>query len=320
MLKTSVWELRESLLRNGVLLFQDRHLVAVAKPNGVLAMSDRTDRPCMQTTLREHLKSSLGLESLPWLAPVHRLDIPCSGVLLFARTSKAARRLSKHFKRKKYGSSIFQKRYLAVVSGAPPEASGKMAHLLRKPADTSRPSRVHVSRRVVHPPEGVGGDAGSRPTGRSGSGLHNPWLLREGSVEQEAELLWRVVAQSDDRRRSLVEVDLLTGRRHQIRAQFAFEGLPVVGDAQYGSTYLGLQQRKRRRSGGKPSSSSSSWRVLEAAGAISLHASVLRVPHPISGCSITFTAPVPEVWRDAFGDGLCDIANTRVLEMADAPV
>lgn len=165
------------------ILFQDRRIVVAVKPSGVLS----TDEPGgMPALLRQELHTEC-------IRTVHRLDAPVSGLMVFARSAYAAGDLSRQIR-----EGAFEKHYLAVLRGAPPEREGTLTDLLTR----DKEKRLTY---VVNTPE-------------------------KGA--QEARLSYRVL---DSRAGlTLVQVQLLTGRTHQIRVQFSSRGLPLVGDRRYG--------------------------------------------------------------------------------------
>ena len=165
------------------ILFQDRRIVVAVKPSGILS----TDEPGgMPALLRQELHTEC-------IRTVHRLDAPVSGLMVFARSAYAAGDLSRQIR-----EGAFEKHYLAVLRGAPPEREGTLTDLLARDKET----------RLTHV-----------VTTREWGG-------------QEARLRSRVL---DSRAGlTLVQVQLLTGRTHQIRVQFSSRGLPLVGDRRYG--------------------------------------------------------------------------------------
>jgi 23S rRNA pseudouridine1911/1915/1917 synthase len=210
------------------ILYEDNHLIAVLKPAGVLVQGDASGDPTLLDMVKTHLKQAHAKPGNVFVGLVHRLDRPVSGVVLLARTSKAASRLSAQFRA---GTPV--KRYLAVVEGRLPEASGELAAHLAAHGDDQGVTRAEAVPFV-----------GSR----------------------EARLRYRVEAVADDR--SLVEVTLLTGRRHQIRAQLALAGHPIWGDRKYGSRHA-------------------------LVGRIALHAARLEVVHPTSRQPVVIVAAPP---------------------------
>jgi 23S rRNA pseudouridine1911/1915/1917 synthase len=178
--------------REWPVLYEDNHLLALYKPAGLLVQGDASGSDCLLELGKMYLKTKYQKPGRVFLGLVHRLDRPVAGVVVFARTSKAAARLSEQFR-----SGTLEKRYLAVVQGHLATDSGRWVdHLQRE----DRTMRVLAS-----PQEGT----------------------------QEARLRFQAVATAADC--SLVEILLETGRRHQIRAQFAHRGHAILGDGRYGS-------------------------------------------------------------------------------------
>ncbi len=108
-------------------LYEDNHLIAVCKPNGLATQSDRAGGPSLLDQTKNWLKTEHNKPGNVFLGLVHRLDQPVSGVVLFAKTSKAASRLSKQFRER-----TTHKIYRAIVTGAPRQVSGELVHYLRK--------------------------------------------------------------------------------------------------------------------------------------------------------------------------------------------
>ncbi|WP_420457325.1 RluA family pseudouridine synthase [Rubrivirga sp.] len=218
-------------------LHLDNHLLVVDKPPGLLSQADATGDPDLVTLAKAYLKERFDKPGNVFVGLVHRLDRPTSGVVALARTSKAASRLSDQFRRR-----VPDKTYLAVVEGALGDG-GAWAEA------------------VDGIDRGEGGSVRVVPVDRPGS--------------QRAALRWRTLA-SDDRR-SLVEVELATGRKHQIRAQLAARGAPVLGDFRYGNP------------------------IPFADGhGIALHAVRLTVEHPTRREPLTVVAPPPSAWTGLF--------------------
>ncbi|MBM7563462.1 RluA family pseudouridine synthase [Paenibacillus sacheonensis] len=175
-------------------LYEDNHLLAVVKPPGILSQADETGESDMVTLLKDDLKVRYGKPGNVYVGLVHRLDRPVGGAMLFAKTSKAASRLSESVR-----SRSFDKIYLAVVHGAPAASSGRLRHFLRK-------------------------DAG-----------RNIVTVHEQAVRDAKEAILDYAVAAKRGAYSLVAVKLLTGRSHQIRAQMAAIGCPLVFDRKYGA-------------------------------------------------------------------------------------
>lgn len=179
-------------------LFEDNHGIAVNKPAGLLTQADATGSPSLLEWVREDLRVRYHKPGNVFVGLVHRLDQPVSGVVLFARTSKAAARLSAQFR-----SGDIGKTYWAIVEGHIREENGAWTDWLLKNEQSNLV-------RVV--PEGT-------PTARV------------------AELDFQVRARWS-RRRTWVELRPRTGRSHQLRVQLAGRGYPIVGDRKYGANSM----------------------------------------------------------------------------------
>lgn len=221
-------------------LYEDNHLLAINKPAGLPTMGALAGRTSAVHVAKEYLKQKHRKPGNVYLGVMSRLDSTVSGVLIFARTSKAAARLTAQFK-----AGTVEKVYWAVVEGDLTPPAGEWTDFVFK---DDRAQRM----RVVS-------------TARAGT--------------QAASLRYRRLAASADGA-TLVEVQLLTGRKHQIRVQFASRGLTILGDKKYQSAKL------------FPSG-------------IALHARRLIVEHPVSKESIELVAPLPAYWdRWVKGDGV----------------
>ena len=180
----------------GLVVHEDNHLLALFKPGGVLSQADQTRDPCLLSAAKQFLVRKYSKRGDAYVGLVHRLDRPCSGVMVFAKTSKAAARLSEAFRERRV-----VKKYLAVVEGAlAPE--GRLEDRLQQ--------HSRLNKAVVQP--GVSTNA------------------------VEGVLKYRVLREFGEETKSLLDVSLSTGRKHQIRAQLAHHGHPIVGDLKYGSS------------------------------------------------------------------------------------
>jgi 23S rRNA pseudouridine1911/1915/1917 synthase len=215
-------------------LYEDNHLLAVLKPVGLATMGLAANRTTLLTLAKKYVKERYRKPGNVYLGTISRLDVPVTGVVLFARTSKAARRLTDQFRNR-----TVEKTYWALVEGVVRPAAGQWGDWL---AHDERHRRV----RVVGP---------SQPGAK------------------EARLAYRRIEVLDGN--SWLEVDLETGRKHQIRVQAAERRHPILGDRKYGS-------HQRFPAG------------------IALHSRRLVLTHPVGGDPVTLEAPVPGVWH-AFG-------------------
>ena len=213
------------------ILYLDNHLLVVDKPAGMLSQEDRTGDLDVVTWAKAEIKQRFDKPGNVFVGLVHRLDRPVSGVMVLARTSKAAGRLSDQFRRR-----AVDKCYLAVVEGRLVGEGEQVDWLVKGDRGTVR----RVSR-------------------------HTPGA-------KEARLRWRQL--DADARHSLVEVELMTGRAHQIRVQLAGMGTPIVGDLRYGAS-----------------------RPLADGRGLALHAVRLTLEHPTRKEPMTWTSAPPASWR-----------------------
>jgi len=174
-------------------LYEDNHLLVVEKPYGVLSQADISGDDDMLSLCKAYIKQKYDKLGEVYLGLVHRLDRPTRGVMVFARTSKAAARLSKQIQ-----SGEFDKTYMAVLTKQPPQKSGELTDYLLK--DTE--NRIAKVARENTP------------------GAKKAVLRYEGVGKKDG--------------LTLVRVKLITGRFHQIRAQFDNIGCSVYGDMKYG--------------------------------------------------------------------------------------
>lgn len=177
--------------------YEDNHIIVVVKPQNIPSQEDESKDMDMLTIVKSYIKEKANKPGNVYLGLVHRLDRPTGGVMVFAKTSKAADRL-----RVQMQEGGFQKRYLAVVNGKPKEKRAKLVHHLLKNARTNTVQVV---------PE-----------------------LTTGA--KRAELEYEVIDEKE--KVSLVSVELMTGRSHQIRVQMKHIGCPIYGDVRYGGDKL----------------------------------------------------------------------------------
>jgi len=182
-------------MKNLKVLYEDNHLIAVYKPAGLLVQADKTKDKCLMDYVKEYLKSKYNKPGKVFLGLLHRLDRPVAGIVLFAKTSKGAARLSEQIRNR-----TIKKQYTVLVSKTPDKETAKLGHHLVK-NEQKNTSWAH----------------------------ENP---QENS--KEAILEYTLISQNSDGTAKL-KVDLYTGRHHQIRAQLAAIGCAIVGDTKYGS-------------------------------------------------------------------------------------
>jgi 23S rRNA pseudouridine1911/1915/1917 synthase len=214
----------EGLPQGMRVLFEDRSILVIEKPSGLLSVAtDKGMETTAYTALTDYVRQkSRDTNARVWI--VHRLDRDTSGIMVFARSQEAKQFLQQEWHR-------MQKRYLAVVEGTPPKQKGTLRHHL----DESQPHRVFI-----------------RPAAPD---------------TREAVTHYRLL--STDGRRSVLELELETGRRHQIRIQLAAVKCPIFGDTKYGEQAVGR-----------------GWRLA-------LHASELRIFHPETEEPLAFESPLP---------------------------
>lgn len=220
-----VGEVKE--ISNGVkVLFEDNHIIVAIKPAGVLSQSDGSPASDMLTILKAYIKEEYSKPGEVYLGLIHRLDRPVSGVMVFARTSKAASRLSEQIRTRKV-----EKIYRCVVKGIL-EGEGRLENFISKDEDKNIVTVID----------------------------------KEKPGYKASYLDYRALASKDGL--TMVEVKLGTGRSHQIRAQMAHTGYPLIGDQKYGD------KDKRCKD-------------------IALEAYKLSFEHPVKREFITFEAPIP---------------------------
>jgi 23S rRNA pseudouridine1911/1915/1917 synthase len=207
-------------------LFEDNHLLVLNKPPGLLTQPSGTDQDSLEQQAKAWIKTIYHKPGHVFLQAVHRLDKPVSGIVIFAKTSKALSRLNASMRAKQ-----ISKTYWAWVEGSIDSDGGILEHWLVH--DEFHAKRVESD----HP---------------------------EGKV---ARLTYQVLQRKKGR--TLLQIELATGRYHQIRLQFSASGHPVWGDRKYGGTQQYMPD------------------------AIALHHRCLQLPHPISQTWLMVEAPPP---------------------------
>ena len=209
-------------------LYEDNHIIAVNKSTSEIVQGDKTGDQPLSETIKLYLKEKYNKPGEVFLGVTHRLDRPVSGVVLFAKTSKALTRLNEMFRNQEV-----KKTYWAIVKEKPALPEGRLENYLIRNEKQNKSVAFDTER----------------------------------SDAKKAALSYRLIAHSDTY--YLLEVQLETGRHHQIRCQLAKMGCPIKGDLKYGF----------------PRSNPN--------GGISLHARSVEFIHPVSKLPINLTAPVP---------------------------
>ncbi len=214
-------------------LYEDNHIIIINKRVGDIVQGDKTGDKPLSEVVKEYIKEKYNKPSNVYLGVVHRLDRPTSGIVLFARTSKALPRLNQIFKDKKA-----KKTYWAVVKNKPIKDSDTLVHWLKK-----------------------------NPKNNTSKAY-----LKEVPDSKKAILDYKVIKKLDNY--YLLEVNLHTGRHHQIRVQLSTIGCPIKGDLKYKSA-------RSNKDGG-----------------IHLHSRKIEFIHPVKKEKIIITAPLPSdpIW------------------------
>ncbi len=210
------------------IIYEDNHLLVINKPAGILVQGDITGDESLLETAKKYIKVKYNKPGNVFLGLVHRLDRPTSGIIVFAKTSKSASRLSKQFKEK-----TIEKYYVALVEGKIPK-SGVLKDKISRNGATSKIS----------------------------------------STGKQAELKYKLLEYKNNI--SKVEIELITGRHHQIRVQFAKRNNFILGDFRYGS---------KIKFGNK---------------ALALHSFSLSLIHPTTKEKMTFEFEPEDYWDNYF--------------------
>ena len=223
-------------------LYEDNHIIAVSKTCHEIVQGDKTGDTPLSEMVKAYIKEKYQKPGEVFLGVTHRLDRPTTGVVLFARTSKALTRLNAMFQ----SHELIRKTYWAIVEKVENgKVKGENDEAIRLENYLWRNEKQNKS-----------------------------FVVKAGTKDaKRAVLSYRALAQSD--RYTLLEINLETGRHHQIRCQLSAIGLPIKGDLKYGA--------KRSNSD----------------GGISLHARKIEFVHPVSKLPISITAPIPDdtLWK-----------------------
>jgi len=223
-----------STKENLQVLFEDNHIVIVNKRAGDISQGDKTGDKPLSDVVKAYIKEKYNKPGDVFLGVVHRLDRPTSGVIIFARTSKALERLNKMLRDK-----TIKKTYWAVVKNQPTKEQDTLTNFLKKNPKNNKSTAYS----------------------------------KEIDGSKKAILHYKTIKKLDNY--SLLEIDLETGRHHQIRCQLSAIGSPIKGDLKYG------------------------FNRSNKDGSIHLHARRINFIHPVSKEIIQITAPVPNdvIWK-----------------------
>jgi 23S rRNA pseudouridine1911/1915/1917 synthase len=223
-----------STVDNLQVLFEDNHLIVINKRPGDIVQGDKTGDKPLSDTVKAYLKKKYNKPGNVYLGVVHRLDRPTSGIVMFAKTSKALPRLNKMFAEKDA-----KKTYWAVVKNRPDEPEKKLIHWMKR---NTKQNKSYANSKEVND-------------------------------SKKAILTYKLIKKLDNY--YLLEIDLETGRHHQIRSQLTAIGCPIKGDLKYG------------------------FNRSNENGSIHLHARKLKLMHPVKKELLEIIAPLPNdpIWN-----------------------
>ena len=216
------------------ILHEDNHIIVINKRVGDIVQGDKTGDKPLSEVVKEYIKDKYNKPGEVFLGVVHRLDRPTTGIVVFARTSKALTRLNEMFSNRET-----QKTYWAVVKKKPEKSEDKLVHYLKR-NEKNNTSKAH---------------------------------LKEVPESKLASLDYKIIKELNNY--FVLEINLHTGRHHQIRAQLSAIGSPIKGDLKYG------------------------FDRSNPDGGIHLHARKLVFTHPVTKEKIEIIAPIPEdvIWK-----------------------
>ena len=216
------------------ILHEDNHIIVINKRVGDLVQGDKTGDKPLSEVVKEYIKEKHNKPGEVFLGVIHRLDRPTTGIIVFAKTTKALTRLNEMFSNRET-----QKTYWAIVKNKPENDNDILVHYLKR-NEKNNTSKAH---------------------------------LKEIPESKKASLEYKIIKKLDNY--FVLEINLLTGRHHQIRAQMAAIGSPIKGDLKYGFERSNLD------------------------GGIHLHARKLVFIHPVSKIALEIIAPTPKdaIWK-----------------------
>lgn len=197
------------------IIYEDDHVLVCHKPAGLATQSGRVGQPDVESELKKYLNTTGKREAkgqAPYLGIVHRLDQPVEGLLVFAKTKKAAAHLTKQL-----GEGSLNKQYYAMVCGQPVKEAGELVDYLTKDGNVARvvDGQTEGAKKAVLQYKVVEGPV-----------ANGPWKAAQDSSSGEVKSAEKVV---------LLDIHIETGRFHQIRAQMSHARMPLLGDSKYGT-------------------------------------------------------------------------------------
>ncbi len=215
-------------------LHEDNHIIVINKRVGDLVQGDKTGDKPLSEIVKEYIKEKYNKPGEVFLGVVHRLDRPTTGIVVFAKTSKALTRLNELFSKRET-----QKTYWAVVKNKPPKSEDNLVHFLKR-NEKSNSSKAHI---------------------------------KEVPDSKRASLDYKIIKELNNY--FALEINLHTGRHHQIRSQLSAIGCPIKGDLKYG------------------------FERSNPDGGIHLHAQKLAFIHPVTKEELVLLAPTPNevIWN-----------------------
>lgn len=223
-------------------VYEDNHIIIINKASGEIVQGDKSGDTPLADLVKDYIKRKYNKPGNVFLGVVHRLDRPVSGLVVFARTSKALTRLNDMFR-----NGDIHKTYWAITRNRPPEEEATLTHWITRNTQQNKSYAAD----------------------------------RERPNSKKATLRYRLIGCTDNY--YLLEVQLMTGRHHQIRCQLAHIGCPIKGDLKYGA------QRSNPD------------------GSICLHARRVEFVHPVTKQTVVAEAPLPTLppWN-AFSSNIND--------------
>lgn len=219
------------------ILYEDRNLLVVRKPAGLATQTAGVGQADAVSELKNYLAASEG-RKMPYLGIIHRLDQPVEGLLVFAKNKQTAGALAKQLTGQPQEAGIsLHKRYYAVLYGNPSQREGELVDAMYRDASKGRAVIVECSMKSdgeetvqKRRRNGMEDSAAEAGDGERGAEVRGRMLPKKAVLHYR---ILQTVLTSSGEEISLVDIEIKTGRFHQIRAQMAHAGMPLLGDAKY---------------------------------------------------------------------------------------